>query len=183
MKFAVIDTETTWGDKVMSIGIVVADGNTKKEIKSKYFIITPEYKNGGMFSSTLNDAPDAKTVIVSRMKAIREIKIILDTENVDTIFAYNASFDYKHLPELTSYIWVDIMKIAAYKQYNRFIPRHADCCGTGRLKSGYGVEAILNMMVDDYTETHNAFYDALDELRIVELLGLDINIYKKATIN
>lgn len=183
MKFAVIDTETTWGDNVMSIGIVVADGDTKKEIKSKYFIITPEYQNGGMFSSTLYDAPDSKTVIVSRMKAISDIKSILDRENVSTIFAYNANFDYKHLPELASYTWVDIMKIAAYKQYNRFIPRHADCCGTGRLKSGYGVEAILNMMVDDYTETHNAFYDALDELRIVELLGLDINIYKNATIN
>ena len=75
------------------------------------------------------------------------------------------------------------MKIAAYKQYNRFIPTHADCCGTGRLKSGYGVEAILNMMVDDYTETHNAYYDALDELRIIELLGLDINVYSNATIN
>ncbi len=183
MKFAVIDTETTWGDKVMSIGIVIADGDTKKEIKSKYFIINPEYKNGGMFSSTLNDAPDTKTVIVSRMNAINDIKGILDSENVDTIFAYNANFDYKHLPELDSYTWVDIMKIAAYKQYNRFIPRHADCCGTGRLKSGYGVEAVLNMMVDDYTETHNAYYDALDELRIVELLGLDIKIYKNATIN
>ena len=104
-------------------------------------------------------------------------------ESVDYIFAYNANFDYKHLPELASYTWVDIMKIAAYKQYNRFIPRHADCCGTGRLKSGYGVEAILNMMVDDYTETHNAYYDALDELRIIELLGLDINVYSNATIN
>lgn len=39
------------------------------------------------------------------------------------------------------------------------------------------------MMIDDYTETHNAYYDALDELRIVELLGLDINIYKNAIIN
>ena len=30
--FAVIDTETTWHDEVMSIGIVIADANTKKEI-------------------------------------------------------------------------------------------------------------------------------------------------------
>lgn len=183
MKFAVIDTETTWGDKVMSIGIVIADGETKKEIKSKYYIITPEYKDGGMFSSTINDAPDAKTVIVSRTKAISDIKGILDRENVSTILAYNANFDYKHLPELASYTWIDIMKIAAYRQYNRFIPGHADCCGTGRLKSGYGVEAILNMMVDSYTETHNAYYDAIDELKIVELLGVDINTYKVAIIN
>jgi len=32
MKFAVIDIETTWMDKVMSIGIVIADGSTKKEL-------------------------------------------------------------------------------------------------------------------------------------------------------
>lgn len=30
MKFAVIDTKTTWTDEVMFIGIVIADGDTKK---------------------------------------------------------------------------------------------------------------------------------------------------------
>lgn len=183
MNFAVIDTETTWTDKVMSIGIVVADGFTKKEIKSKYYIISPEFREGGMFSSTINDAPREKLLMVSRIDALKDIKNLLKKECVEYIFAYNANFDYKHLPELQSYTWIDIMKIAAYKQYNCYISESADCCGTGRLKSGYGVEAILNMMVDDYTETHNAFFDALDELRIVELLGLDINIYKNATIN
>jgi len=104
-------------------------------------------------------------------------------EKVDTIFAYNANFDHKHLPELDEYTWIDIMKIAAYKQYNKFIPQHADCCRTGRLKTGYGVEAILNMITGDYSETHNAYYDALDELRIVELLGLGIEVYENAILN
>ena len=183
MKFAVIDTETTWTDKVMSIGIVVADGVAKKEINSKYYIISPEFISGGMFSSTINDAPKEKTFKVSRDEAIRDIKDFLRKENVNTIFAYNANFDYKHLPELQEYTWIDIMKIAAYKQHNKFIPENADCCGTGRLKSGYGVEAILNMIIKNYRETHNAYYDAMDELRIVELLELDINVYKNATIN
>ena len=183
MKFAVIDTETTWMDKVMSIGVVVADGTAKKEMNSKYYIISPEYKSGGMFSSTINDAPKEKTLIVSRNEAIKDIKDYLQNENINTIFAYNANFDYKHLPELRDYTWIDIMKIAAYKQHNKFIPENADCCGTGRLKSGYGVESILNMIINNYSETHNAYYDAMDELKIVELLGLDINVYKKATIN
>ena len=30
MKFAVIDKKTTWTDEVMFIGIVIADGDTKK---------------------------------------------------------------------------------------------------------------------------------------------------------
>ena len=31
-RFAVIDTETTWTDKVMSIGVVIADTNTKEVV-------------------------------------------------------------------------------------------------------------------------------------------------------
>ena len=182
MKFAVIDTETTWTDKVMSIGIAIADGNTKKLKNSKYYIITPEYKSGGMFSSTINDAPKEKSFVLSRLEAVKDIKSLLQKETIDTIFAYNANFDYKHLPELDSYTWVDIMKIAAYKQYNKFIPENALCCGTGRLKSGYGVESILNMIIGDYHETHNAYFDAIDELKIVELLGLDIEIYYNARL-
>ncbi|MBR6403454.1 MAG: hypothetical protein IKS48_08750 [Eubacterium sp.] len=182
MKFAVIDTETTWTDKVMSIGVVIADGKSIKALKSKYYIINPEFRSGGMFSGTINDAPKDKTFVMSRLEAIQDIKSLLTRESVNTIFAYNANFDYKHLPELNSYTWVDIMKIAAYRQYNQYIPKNAQCCGTGRLKSGYGVEAILNMMVRNYQETHNAYYDAIDELKIVELLGLDIKVYKKAII-
>lgn len=33
-KFAVIDTETNWNDEVMSIGVVVADSETKKKMDS-----------------------------------------------------------------------------------------------------------------------------------------------------
>ena len=183
MRFAVIDTETTWTDRVMSIGIVIADGDTKKELDSKYYIITPEYKRGGMYSHTLAAAPDDKTNIMNRKETIEDIERMLDRESVKAIFAYNAKFDYNHLFELCMYTWVDIMKIAAYKQYNSFIPANANCCGTGRLKSGYGVEKILNMIIGKYEETHNAYYDALDELMIVELLGLDIDIYRQAIIN
>ena len=33
-----------------------------------------------------------------------------------------------------------------------------------------------------YVETHNALQDAIDELRIMELLGLEIEVYQKARI-
>ena len=78
MKFAVLDTETTWTDKVMSIGIAIADGKTKKLKDSKYYIITPEYKSGGMFSGTINDAPKEKTFVMSRSAAIKDIKALLE---------------------------------------------------------------------------------------------------------
>lgn len=181
-KFAVLDTETTWTDKVMSIGIVIADAKTKKEIKSKYYIISPEYESGGMFSNTLFDVPKSKIEIVSREEAIEGIIELLEEESVSTIFAYNASFDYRHLSELASYTWVDIMKIAAYKQYNSAITDDMECCLSGRLKRGYGVEQILNMLKPRYRETHNAYYDARDELEIVERLGLGIEVYENAIL-
>lgn len=46
--FAVIDTETNWNDKVMSIGVVIADSETIETIDSVYYIIIPEYKVDGI---------------------------------------------------------------------------------------------------------------------------------------
>lgn len=53
MNFAVIDTETTWSYKVMSIGIAIADGETQELITAGYYLITPECKEGGMYSDRL----------------------------------------------------------------------------------------------------------------------------------
>ena len=52
-KFIVIDTETTWTDSVMSIGAVVADSGDMSPVVSKYYILDPEYKAGGMYSRQL----------------------------------------------------------------------------------------------------------------------------------
>ena len=48
-KFAVIDTETTWSDEVMSIGAAIADfeGETPFELTDKYYILTPFKDLGG----------------------------------------------------------------------------------------------------------------------------------------
>ncbi len=67
-KFAVIDTETNWHDKVMSIGVVIADAKTRKKIDSVYYIIDPEYRVGGMYSLELR--PDAEAVHITNRKHI-----------------------------------------------------------------------------------------------------------------
>ena len=177
-KFAVIDTETNWNDEVMSIGVVVAESKNKKKIDSKYYIIAPEYRVGGMYSNELR--PDEKGArVTSRRQALKEIRQWLDTYDVRKIFAYNASFDKKHLPEYSGYQWYDIMRLAAYRQYNRAIPSSVDCYKTGRMKYGYGVEDILKMISKNnrYRETHNAILDAEDELRIMQLLEHEIGKY------
>ena len=182
-KFAVIDTETNWNDEVMSIGAVIADSATMKKIDAKYYIIDPEYKVGGMYFGELK-MDKREALFTSRTQALKEIRQWLHTYNVEKIFAYNAAFDKRHLPEYSEYKWYDIMRLAAYRQYNRAIPDCADCYKTGRLKRGYGVEDILRMFSGNkqYSETHNAVLDAEDELKIMQLLGRGIEEYKIASV-
>jgi hypothetical protein len=71
------------------------------------------------------------------------------------------------------------MRLAAYRQHNPFIPADWDFCSTGRLKRGYSVEAMLLLLTGkrNYSETHNAYHDALDELTIMRLLGHPLSDY------
>lgn len=181
---AVIDTETNWHDAVMSIGIVVADGVTFEPVATKYYIFDPEYKTGGMYQSVLALPDKNMNIVSSRGAAMEAIKQWLEALSVDSIFAYNASFDKKHLCELNRMKWFDIMRIAAYRQYNKKIPADADCCLTGRLKRNYGVEPIFRLLSGDenYYEIHNALCDAVDELKIMKMLGLSVENYSVAQI-
>jgi len=171
---AVIDTETNWADQVMSIGTVIADRELLRPVAGIYQVLTPEYQVGGMFSDTLflpgEPAPEPQ----SRDQALMQLKSRLELAGVEALYAYNAGFDRNHLPELGSYRWFDIMRMAAYRQFNPAIPADAPCCSTGRMKRGYGVEPMLRLLrgCGSYSETHNALRDALDELEIMRLLAI-----------
>ncbi len=180
MKFAVIDTETNWADQVMSIGTVIADGDTFQCIEAKYHILPMECQIGGMYESTLYLQTPVPPILCTRDEAIRQLRDWFARHGVRDIFAYNASFDRNHLPELRDLGWYDIMRLAAYRQHNPKIPGDADCCSTGRLKRGYGVEPMLRLLSGDrnYRETHNAFFDALEELEIMRLLGHPLSQYR-----
>ena len=183
--FAVIDTETNWCNEVMSLGVVVADCETFEPVDTKYYIFSPECLIGGMYSAVLQINGNPPAVECNRDEAINDLIRFFENNNVQSIFAYNAQFDYGHLRELSAFKWYDIIKVAAYKQYNSKIPPNAECCKTGRLKRNYGVEPILRMLSGDYSyfETHNALFDALDELRIMQLLALPLDTYNVAIIN
>ena len=177
-RFAVIDTETNWNNDVMSIGVLIAKSKNFKRTDSRYYILPQEESVGGMYSHTMRKTSH-DIITGHRYDVITDLKSLLNSNGVDDLFAYNASFDKNHLPELSNYCWRDIMKIAAYKQYNPSIPNHLPCCKTGRLKRGYGVEPMLRILEDDgdECESHNAIIDARDELRIMELLGYEIDFY------
>ena len=177
--FAVIDTETNWNNEVMSIGIALGDVRTFKCVGAKYFIIDPEYRKGGMYSDVMNVVKSIPSEVMSREDALSSMVSWLNENNVTQLYAYNAKFDKGHLEELCDFEWFDIMRLAAYKQYNKCIPADAECCKTGRLKRGYAVEDILKMLSGDfsYSEVHNAVMDAIDELKIMELLGHTLDVY------
>lgn len=177
-KFAVIDTETNWADQVMSIGTVIADTDTFEIVAAKYHILPIACEIGGIYYDALFLDTPVKPILCTRADAMRDLLSWLDQHGVTSIFAYNATFDRIHLPELQSLNWYDIMRLAVYRQYNPKIPT-ADCYSTGRLKRGYGVESILRLLSGNrtYHEIHNAFFDALDELEIMRLLSHRINDY------
>lgn len=182
--FAVIDTETTWNDSVMSIGVAIANSDTFELADKRYYILTPFKDHGGMYTYALYINGIEPDLECPRGKAIEELCQFLANYNVNTIFAYNAAFDYRHLPELSHLAWYDIMKVAAYKQHNPKIPQLADCYKTGRLKCGYGVENIYRLLSENwqYCEMHNALTDAIDELEIMKLLKRQIDKYTMAKI-
>lgn len=170
--FAVIDTETNWVDQVMSIGTVIADAEAFCPVAAKYHILPAFCEIGGMYSDALFLETPVKPVCCTRQAAMKDLLPWCAQYEVTSIFAYNARFDKTHLPELADLKWHDIMRLAAYQQHNPKIPSSAGLCSTGRLKRGYGVEPMLRLLSGNpsYRETHNALFDALDELEIMRLL-------------
>lgn len=180
---AVIDTETNWDNRLMSVGLVAADEDDFAVMDTRYFVLDPEYTVGGMFDSVLF-LPEQEAAVLSRHEALQEIRAWLTQWEIRALYAYNAAFDVGQLPELGSWRWYDIMGLAAYRQYNDAIPPCADCYRTGRLKRGFGVENMLRLLADDpnYYEKHNALCDALDELSIMRLLGHPLEDYARTRI-
>lgn len=177
--FAVIDTETNWADQVMSIGTVIADSRGFGLVGAKYHVLPLECQTGGMYEATLFIDTPVRPILCTREEALEDLTQWFGSYGIRDIFAYNANFDRNHLPELRSFTWYDIMRLAAYRQSNPCIPATADCCATGRLKRGYGVEAMLRLLSGSrsYRETHNAIHDALDELAIMRLLQHPLSRY------
>ena len=183
--FAALDTETNWNNEVMSIGIVIAERDTFKKVDDIYFIFDPEYKVGGMFSMVLPvKGRKPKDILLSRKMSMEKIYSLFEKYQVKNLFAYNASFDKNLLKELTTYNWFDIMRIAAYKQYNEKIPASVECCKTGKMKRNYGVEPMMQLLSGNrrYMEVHNALCDAVDELEIMRLLGKSLEDYSVAKL-
>lgn len=181
---AVIDTETNYSDEVISIGTVIGDITDFSIVEKKYYVVSPACHRPAMYKDELYIKEAMPDEIISYDQAVIKTVSLLEKYHVECIFAYNACFDRAHLPELSSYSWYDIMKIAAYRQYNHAIGDKEDCYSTGRLKRGYGAERIYLMLSENkrYREHHNGLTDAVDELQIMKMLDVDIDVFEKGKI-
>ncbi len=182
--FALIDTETNFHDRIMSIGVVFADADSFQVVSTHYYILPDEAEVKGMYSNVLELEGITNAQHCERGKAVQEIHLLLRKYGVSHIFAYNMAFEKRHLQELSDFEWCDIMYLAVYKQFNPSIPEDAETYRSGRLKRGAGVEPILQRLRNDmnYHETHNALQDALDELEIMQRLGYSIEKYTSQSI-
>ena len=180
---AVIDVETNFDDDVVSIGVVIGSTNDYKIVDAKYYIVEHAVNVWGMYNDMLYIKHPYCTLQNTYKNILQDLNNFFLKHGINNIFAYNANFDYRHLPELATYNWFDIMKVAAYKQHNPYLSRNLEYCSTGRLKTRYGVEDMMRLLTaSKYTEKHHALLDAIDELTIMQLLGLDINSYIHAQI-
>lgn len=189
-KIAVIDTETNWDNKVMSIGLAVMnayddhiDMPKLSDMKLYYHIVWPASEKGGVFARQLKYGCTSTASPETEQEAIAAVLRELKANGVTELFAYNATFDKGHLTWLSGYKWYDIMKIAAYRQYNSAIDGTGKAChASGKLKSGYSVESIIRMLAGKdsmYREVHNALYDARDEAFMMAKLGHGLSLYRK----
>ncbi|MDF9627991.1 hypothetical protein Q4497_01280 [Mesomycoplasma ovipneumoniae] len=118
-------------------------------------------------------------VVQTRKEMIAQLIHFLKFYEVKNWFSYT-TFDFRHLPELhKSFEHNDISIFAKSKQFNKHIPLNAELTKNGDLKRGWNAQNIYRMLTKDkcYIETHNALLDAMDELRIMELLDLDIETF------
>ncbi len=176
--FAVLDVETNWNNEVMSIGVVVADCETFAAVDKKYYVIYPECRVGGIYSSVLRDINNDLICDCSREQAIDGINKLMSQYGVCDILAYNAPFDYKCLHELHNYVWRDILPIAANRNFNDKLPDNCEYFSTGLLKSGRGLQNVMRLVYFcGFTEQHNALQDSLDELQLMQLVNQPLSAY------
>lgn len=179
MNFLVVDTETTYQRKLMTVGAVVADENF--DVKNKIYLMSfGAYMQGGLYKDRVyKTALCPNKMHTSEM--LETIKKFYDDNGCEMVFAYNAPFDKNLLTSLPSDKWCDIMKIAAYKQFNPYLPADEEYYGTGRLKKDYNAQRIFRLLSGNknYEEMHNAYQDACDELGIMAMMKVPIDVYLK----
>lgn len=178
--FAIIDTETTWTKRLMTIGVVIANTATFETRDYRYYILTPEIEEGGVFRTEAYLKASGIVKKCGHKEAIYDILDFLERHGVTMLFAYNVGLDKQLLPELSSFEWMDIAPLATNECSKKFILNDEKYYSSECVKRKYRVRSIVRMVSgnDFYTETHNALFDAVDELKIMQYLRYTLESYR-----
>ena len=192
MNYMLIDTETIDLKKryIYNIGIIVF--NEKMQVLGTHDLVIKQiYDNKLLFNTAYYGKK--RPLYVSKLKgrtakrthlgnAFRTIKAIIKNSNVDTVFAYNASFDKgaftytsKHLKAtnpLEKVKWIDIQALANNhihntKAFQDFCKKNNYITQKGYLKAN--VEITYEFLLGHpFKETHLALEDCLVEFEILK---------------
>jgi|GEM_PF-3570304 len=204
-KFVMIDVETDGGNLVCTIGAVIVNSKTWIIEELHYYTIEGTehlcwYGNAinlGQFAEFLQEFEQITFTknICAYDEAIQGLRKTINTHHITQIFAYNASFDCRMLPEFSDFIWCDVIHKAAYEQYNPLLPKNTEFYGSGKMKRGYSVESMYRLVCpkhkgylpswkrkfgqlgSKYFETHNGLIDAVDQVRIMQAIGYTSELY------
>ncbi|WP_331838287.1 hypothetical protein [Mycoplasmopsis agalactiae] len=176
---AVIDVETNFFNEVVSIGVAIADKNNFKLVDQNYWLIGEREQSPSMYSNVYH-IPELEKygikdyVVNTYEEAVGKLIEFLDYYNISDLFSYT-KYDYNHLPELHNlYKWFDISIFARNVNTNDFIPKNSPTHKSGALIRNWGVEPTYRLLSgnNQYSEVHNALLDAIDELKIMQMLEL-----------
>ncbi|SBO45185.1 hypothetical protein MBOVJF4428_00203 [Mycoplasmopsis agalactiae] len=176
---AVIDVETNFFNEVVSIGVAIADKNNFKLVDQNYWLIGEREQSPSMYSNVYH-IPELEKygikdyVVNTYEEAVGKLIEFLDYYNISDLFSYT-KYDYNHLPELHNlYKWFDISIPARNVNTNDFIPKNSPTHKSGALIRNWGVEPTYRLLSgnNQYSEVHNALLDAIDELKIMQMLEL-----------
>ncbi len=179
---AIISVKTNSMGHAIAIGVAVIDANQWQLQQAQYYIISDEllcyYTYDNIYLSHVYKSYFGKLGDVEN-----HIRKTLTKYQITNIYAYNAQFVCKTCPGLHMYYWYDIMKIAAYKQYNSYLPSNIDYLDNGRIKYKYNIPHIMEYLnISYFRYVDHALYDVLDELRIMKTLNININTYDIAHV-
>lgn len=179
--FAIIDTKTNYYGNAISIGVVVVNSHFEIQ-QAQYYLIPEELIHDHNHKDDFDIIHVYKTYFGRLFDCENHIRTLMNQYNITNIYAYNAFYVKKSLPEMNNYNWFDIAKVATYKQYNHELPLDADYDENGQLLR-YAMKNVIELMMKTYYKCVNhALYNALDELKIMKLIGLPIEKYSHTKI-
>lgn len=177
---AVLRTMTNSEGSLCAVGVVITNTADWRPIAEYRYVIAPEAETADQDVLFLPVEKDCICTSCRSEHLLFRLKQMLSEEKVQYIVSYGSSARF-FLPGI-DLPWLDIQNVSAYRKYNPFIPKKAKLYRNGRMKSGYGMEAMMRIVTGDksYIRTGNPVRDCEADLCILERIHPDLGTFLEA---